>query len=252
MKTKHANLPLTFILNKRSAFVSHVIKEKANVLGTIPNHATTKYAQTIGMLERSQALIKQTLKNETGNPRLLWHKYVSIAVSNYKTSYHASFGCAPNRMFHGRIPCNVFGSKLGIRPGQATIPVSQTTHGFHKQTEMIYQYIRKIPQKLLKNTKPTTARTPTFQSLDKQVKFMSHSRKQIIQEIKLFLRSSAGLGLSKLKKFKRPYQATFILYANLGSTECNSMIACDYINSHPHNSHPMYKSHHENRNATQK
>ena len=84
--------------------MSHVIKEVAGVLGISLKHSTTKHAQTIGLLEKSHASIKQTLKIETGEWRSLLHKYVNIAVLNYNTSYHTNIGCEPIRGLHGRIP----------------------------------------------------------------------------------------------------------------------------------------------------
>ena len=86
--TKHAYLPTTLISDKGTAFMSHVIKEVTGVLGITLKHATTKHAQTIGLLERSYGSLKQALKIETGERSLLWHKYFSIAVPNYNTSYH--------------------------------------------------------------------------------------------------------------------------------------------------------------------
>ena len=71
--TRHAYLPTTLISDKGTAYVSHVIKEVAGVLGITLKHATTKHAQTIGLLEQSHASIKQTLKIETGERRSLWH-----------------------------------------------------------------------------------------------------------------------------------------------------------------------------------
>ena len=109
--TKHAYLPKTLISDKGTAFTSHVIKEVAGVLGITLKHATTKHAQRIGLLERSHASIKQSLKIETGERRSLWHKYISIAVLNYNTSYHSSIGCEPSRVFHGRIPYNILDLK---------------------------------------------------------------------------------------------------------------------------------------------
>ena len=91
--SKHAYLPTTLISDKGTAFTSNVIKEVAGVLGITLKHATNKHAQTIGLLQQSHASIKQALKIETGERRSLWHKYVSIAVLNYNTSYHASIGC---------------------------------------------------------------------------------------------------------------------------------------------------------------
>ena len=137
--TKQAS---TLISNKGSAFMSHVIKEKAGVLGITLTHTTTEHAQTIGMLERSQESIKQALKVETGEWRSLWHKYVCIAVLNYNTSYHADIGCESSRIYHGRNLDNVLDLKLGIRPQHIPIPTSQIAQNILEQTEMIYQDAR--------------------------------------------------------------------------------------------------------------
>ena len=86
--TKHAYLPTTLISDKGTAFMSHVIKEVAGVISITLRHATTKHAQTIGLLERSHASTKEALKIETGERRSSWQKYVNVAVLNYNTSYH--------------------------------------------------------------------------------------------------------------------------------------------------------------------
>ena len=141
--TKHAYLPTTLILDKGTAFMSQVIKEETGVLGITLKHATTKHAQTIGLLERSHASIKQALKIETGERRSLWHKYINIAVLNYNTSYHTNIGCEPSRVLHGRFPYYVLDIKLGIRPQQQPIPSSQIAQEVLEQTEMIHQDVRK-------------------------------------------------------------------------------------------------------------
>ena len=48
--TKHAYLPTTLISDKGTAFMSQVVKEVTGVLGITLKHATTKHAQTIGLL----------------------------------------------------------------------------------------------------------------------------------------------------------------------------------------------------------
>ena len=141
--TKHAYLPTTLISDKGTAFMSQVKKEVAGVLGITLKHATTKHAQTIGLLERSHMSIKQALKIETGERRSFWHKYVSIAVLHYNTSYHKSIGCEPSRVFHGRFPYNILDLKLEIRPQQQPIPTSQIAQDVLDQTEMIHQDVRK-------------------------------------------------------------------------------------------------------------
>ena len=123
--------------------MSLVIKEVAGVLGITMKHATTKHAQTIGLLEHSYASIEQVLKIETGERRSLWHKYINIAVLNYNTSYHTSIGCEPSPVFHGKDPYNVLDLKLGIRPQQQPIPTSQIAQEVLEQIEKIDQDVRK-------------------------------------------------------------------------------------------------------------
>ena len=141
--TKHAYLPRTLISDKGTAIKSQVIKGVAGVLSITLKHATTKHAQTIGLLERSHVSNKQALKIETGERRSLWHKHINLAVLNYNTSYHTSIGCEPSRIFHGRIPYNVLDLKLGIRPQQQPIPTSQIAQEVIEQAEMIHQDVRK-------------------------------------------------------------------------------------------------------------
>ena len=140
---KHAHLATTLISDKDTAFMSKVIKEVAGVLGITLKHATTKQTQTIGLLERSHASIKQSIQIETVERRSLWHKYVSIAVLNYHTSYHTNNGCEPSPVFHGRILYKTLDLKVIFRPQQAPIPASQTARDVLDQTKMIYQDVRR-------------------------------------------------------------------------------------------------------------
>ena len=136
--TKHAYLPTTLISDKGTAFTSHVSKEVAGVLGLTRKHATTKHAQTIGLLERCHASIKQALKIERDERRSLWHKYISIAVLNYNTSYHSSIDCEPSRVFHGRNPYSVLDLETGIRPQKTSSPDSEIAQDVLEQTEAIF------------------------------------------------------------------------------------------------------------------
>ena len=67
--TRHAYLPTLIITDKGSVFVSQVIHEVAEILGINLKHATTKHAQTIGVLERAHATIKTSLKMASGEYR---------------------------------------------------------------------------------------------------------------------------------------------------------------------------------------
>ena len=55
---RQAYLLTTNISDKRTAFVSQVIKKVADVPGITKEHATTKHAQTIGMLGKTHASLK--------------------------------------------------------------------------------------------------------------------------------------------------------------------------------------------------
>ena len=123
--------------------MSHVIKELAGVLGITLKLATTKQAQTIGLLERSHASFKQSFKIETGERRSLWHKYVNIAVLNCNTYYHKSFGCEPRRVFEGRKPYKVPDSYLKFLPHQTSIPTLQFAQHLLDQAQKIYQDVRR-------------------------------------------------------------------------------------------------------------
>ena len=151
--------------------MSHVIKEVAGVLGITLKHATTKHAQTIGLLERSRASIKQALKIETCEWRSLWFKYVSIAVLKNNTYYLASFCSEPSRVFQGRTPYDVSDLKMMIRPRQVLAPDSQIAQDVLEQTEMIFQVLCKMPCKLLSHTKRNMKKNQCLQSLGNQITF---------------------------------------------------------------------------------
>ena len=143
--TKHAYLPTTLISDKGTTITSHVFKGVAGVIGNTLKHVSTKHAQTLGLLEPSHASIKQALKIEKGERRSLWHKYVSIALLIYNTCYHASIGCEPSRVFHGRIPYNILDLKMGIHPQKTPLPDSQIGQDVLEQTETFFQDVRKNP-----------------------------------------------------------------------------------------------------------
>ena len=101
------------------------------------SHASTKHAQTIGILERTHASIKTAPKISTGERRSMWHKYVQIAVMNYNTTYHETLGCEPSTVFHERIPYNVLDLKLGIKPKWKTTPNSDIAEQLQKQIDEV-------------------------------------------------------------------------------------------------------------------
>ena len=197
--TKHAYLRTTLISDKGTAFTSNVIKEVAGVLGITIKHATTKHAQTIGLLERSHASIKQALKIEAGERRPLWHKYGSIAVLNYNTSYHSSIGCGPSRVFHGRIPYIILDLKMGIHPQKISSPVSEIAQDVLEQTEAIFQDVRKNAMQAYIKYKAYYDRKANPSKLKKTNTSLYYSRKQITKGVKFPLQTFAGSGHLLLK-----------------------------------------------------
>ena len=81
--TRHAYLPTLIITDKRSVFLAQVIHGVAEILGINLKRATTKHAQTIGVLERAHATIKISLKMASGEERKQWHKYLPIEILNF-------------------------------------------------------------------------------------------------------------------------------------------------------------------------
>ena len=73
---RHAYLPTMLITDKGSVFVSQVFSEVAAGLSITLEHSTTKHAQTTGVLERTHATIRTSLKmvvNFENNGRNTYH-----------------------------------------------------------------------------------------------------------------------------------------------------------------------------------
>ena len=141
--TRHAYLPTLIITDKGSVFVSQVIHEIAEILGINLKHATTKHAQTIGVLERAHATIKTSLKMASGEYRKQWHKYLHFAILNYNTIYHSSIDCEPSRVFHGRVPHNVLDHKLGLSFIPNIAPTTDFAEELLRRTKILYDKTKK-------------------------------------------------------------------------------------------------------------
>ena len=135
--TKHAYLPTTLITDKGTAFTSTIIAEVTQILGITLKCATTKHPQTIGKLERTHASLKTNLKMACGEYRRQWHKYLPLAVLSHNTSYHASIGCEPTRVFHGRIPYNILDHKLGNNPNEKINPTTEFAEEIQNRTKIL-------------------------------------------------------------------------------------------------------------------
>ena len=148
---KHTYLPTTIITDMGTQFNSQVTKEVAAVLNIELKHATTKHAQTIGLLERTHASVKAHLKAATGEFRNNWHKFLPLAVLNHNTNYHATLGCEPTRVFHGRIPHNILDFKLGYNPNSRFPPQTEVAEEVQRRIALLHEQTKKnIMQSYLK------------------------------------------------------------------------------------------------------
>ena len=141
--TRHAYLPTLIITDKGCVFVSQVIHEVAEILGINLKHATTKHAQTIGVLERPHATIKTSLEMASGEYRKQWHINLPIAILNYNTTYHSSIDCEPSRVFHGRVPQNILHHKLGLRFNPNVAPTTDFAEELLRRTKILYDKTKK-------------------------------------------------------------------------------------------------------------
>ena len=149
--TKHTYLPTTLITDKGTAFTSKLVAEVAQILGIQIKCAPTKHPQTKGKLERTHASLKTNLKMASGDYRRQWHKYLPLAVLNYNTTYHATLGCEPSRIFRGRIPYNILDHKLGLNPNPKVLPTTDFADEFQRRTQILLDSTKKnIMQSYLK------------------------------------------------------------------------------------------------------
>ena len=111
------------------------MQQITTALGIQLRHATTKHAQTIGILEQTHASLEESLKIMTGERRTMWHQFLSMVVLNYNTSYHTSLGCEPSRVFHGRVPYSVLDLKYGLKTHNPAPTNSEIAEGVLLQTK---------------------------------------------------------------------------------------------------------------------
>ena len=106
-------------------------------------HATTRHAQTIGVLERAHATIKTPLKMASGKYRKKWLKNLPIAILNYNTTYHSSIDCEPSPVFHGSVPHNIPHQKLGLRFNPNIAPTTDFEEKLMRRTEILCEKTKK-------------------------------------------------------------------------------------------------------------
>ena len=171
--TRHAYLPTLIITDKGSVFVSPVIHEVADIMGINLKHATTKHAQTIGVLERAHATTMNSLKMASGEYRKEWHKYLPIAILIYNTTYHSSINCEPSRVFHGRVPHNIQDHKLGLRFNPNIAPTTVFAEELLHRTKILYDKTKKnVRQSYIKYKKYYDKKTKPSSLKEKEYCFI--------------------------------------------------------------------------------
>ena len=141
--TKHTYLPTTLIKDKGTAFTSKLVAEVAQILGVAVKCATTKDPQTIGKLERTHASLETILKMASEDYRRQWHKHLPLVVLNYNTTYHATLGCEPSKIVHGRIPYNILDHKMGLYPNPKVLPTTDFADEFQRRTQILLDSTKK-------------------------------------------------------------------------------------------------------------
>ena len=86
MMTKYNYFPTLIMTGKGSVLVSHVIHEKAEILGKKIKQATTKHAKTIELPQRAHATFSTTFKKASVEYRKQRHKYLPITSLNYSAT----------------------------------------------------------------------------------------------------------------------------------------------------------------------
>ena len=60
-----------------------------------------------------------------------------LAFLNHNTSYHASIGCEPTRVFHGRVPYDILDHKLENNPNEQIIATTEFAEEIQNRTKLL-------------------------------------------------------------------------------------------------------------------
>ena len=136
---QHSYITRSILCHKGSVFTNNLIKELAQILETKIENASVKHAQTIGLLERAHGPLKKYLRIYENLNSRQWPKLATPAAHAYNNRYHASIGCTPSFIFHGREP---FGT-LELRFNTQNLQNKQTKYDFnielHNKMQHVFQ-----------------------------------------------------------------------------------------------------------------
>ena len=109
---QHCYIPDTILSDLGSVFTSKMFKKLTVILQIQLNQATLKHPQTIGLLERSHAVLKKNLKVNINSPGVIWHNQIEIACFAHNKSFNSELSCTPALLFHGRQPMSALNKDL--------------------------------------------------------------------------------------------------------------------------------------------
>ena len=111
---QHAYIPAQIITDQGKQFVSSLTHEVMTLFDIKLTHASVKHPQTLGLLERAHARIKNTLKAMEGKGHAGWHKAVDSAVFAHNTRIHPGTKTTPTEMFRGVPPTKALDMRFGV------------------------------------------------------------------------------------------------------------------------------------------
>ena len=84
--TRHAYVPKTILMDKGETFTAEVVERTMEQAGIMFKHATIKYAQKIGIIERTHQKLQTILKINISADKPQWDQFVNIAVMAHNTT----------------------------------------------------------------------------------------------------------------------------------------------------------------------
>ena len=149
---RHAYVPKILLTDKGSQLTSNLVKEMTTLFDIELRHATTKHAQTIGLLERTHASIKKVLKIYENRMHSDWHKYLDYAVFAHNTSRNPKTRTTPADLFHGFTPHKAIDARFDIP--QKNRPEFETTQQLQDRLRHLFSLQKQdILETYLKNKK---------------------------------------------------------------------------------------------------
>ena len=146
---RHSYIPQILLTDKGTQLTSKLMKEVTTLLDIDLKHATVKHPSTIGLLERTHADIKKTLKIYENGRHSDWHKYVDYAVFGHNTSWNPRTRTTPSDLFHGYTPLKAIDARFSINDKErAEFQTTQELqdklrrlHGIHQQ-DLVRTYVK--------------------------------------------------------------------------------------------------------------